>query len=244
MLVEPFDKYPANDQFNVWRNFPKVYTISDINDNVKRRLFKDVIAPPYKVEISEDMHEYAAFQEIPFFGAHFFYAFSPTETIDNWQNFNKLNVPKKIANALKLDVPKYSPIKGRVSQRPGRRLKKAQPAVDGEIPQPKAAWEGVVEEVPEPEPEPPKRNMIVIPIDGPVKEIPAALRRLMTRNIKNREWILGFLVKPSDSGMNFSPARPSPGRDSSRETAKSHGIWSRSTQETDKLEQKSHSDAS
>ena len=45
------------------------------------------------------MTEYVAFQEIPQFGCHFYYAYSP-HSVDTWQNFNKLNIPKKFIPSL------------------------------------------------------------------------------------------------------------------------------------------------
>lgn len=185
---------------NQWQDFQKEYTTADINRAVNERLFKDAFTPPYQIEISQDLHEYVAFQEIPLFGAHFYYAFSPVQTINHWQNFKILNVPKNYVKALErlekiqADVPE-SPIKGRISRKPKDRVKgRNGPAKSTSMPKPKAKpqrtvpqWEGGVEEEPEPEPEPPKKPMIVIPTDVPVAAIPPALQRRMAAAEKQSE---------------------------------------------------------
>jgi hypothetical protein len=122
MLVEPFDVAPPEPR-SQWQNFAKEYSASDIYNSVKQRMFKDALTPPYRVNISQDMQEYVAFQEISFFGAHFFYAFSPTEKINNWQSFRKLNVPKKYAAALMIADPDESAIMGRITTKPEDRVR-------------------------------------------------------------------------------------------------------------------------
>lgn len=78
-----------------WDNFAREYTISDAKNFIKEAEFKELEAPPYQIDVSNDMKEYVAFQEIPKFGCHFYYAYSP-HSLDTWQNFNKLNIPKKL----------------------------------------------------------------------------------------------------------------------------------------------------
>lgn len=190
VLVEPFDVAPQEPR-GQWQELGKEYTTADINRAVKQRLFRDAKTPPYTIDVSQDLHEFAAFQEIPFFGAHFFYAFSPSETINQWRNFDKLKVPRRFTR----DVPVDSPIKGRFSRKAG--AVKARPGVVANMAKkPKAKvskpqWEGPVEPEPEAEPEPVKKTMITLPTDGPVKAIPAGLqRRMLAAEQQSRFWSL------------------------------------------------------
>lgn len=41
-------------------------------------------------EIYVESYEYLAFQKLPLFGAHFFYAYSPHEPIQEWKNVDKI----------------------------------------------------------------------------------------------------------------------------------------------------------
>lgn len=50
----------------------------------------------YKSEVHVDSYEYLAFQEIPLFGAHFYYAYSPHEPIYEWKNVGKILDRKNI----------------------------------------------------------------------------------------------------------------------------------------------------
>ena len=112
VLVEPFDIAPE-DQSDQWKNFPQEYTTADVDRFIKMRYYRDSKTPPYKTEFSQNLCEYVAYQEIPYFGAHFYYAFSPKERIDTWQNFNKLHLPRKYVKALQLSSEEVSPIKAR-----------------------------------------------------------------------------------------------------------------------------------
>lgn len=185
VLVEPFNVAPQEPR-EQWQELEKDFTTADINRAVKQRLFQDAKAPPYTIDISQDLHEFVALQEIPFFGAHFYYAFSPTETINQWRNFDKLKVPRKFTK----DMPVDSPIKGRFGRKPvtvktkAAAAKKPKPAMKSAKPQ----WEGPVEPEPEVEPEV-KTTMITLPTDGPVKAIPAALQRRMLEAEKQSKLI-------------------------------------------------------
>jgi hypothetical protein len=124
ILVEPFN-FPPEDMTETWRDFPKEYTMRDINQGVLQRLFRDSFTPPYQIEISQDMQEYVAFQDIPLFGAHFYYAFSPNLKISKWQNFEAFKVPRKYVEALeKLNEiqaqMQQSPMKGRITSSKAR----------------------------------------------------------------------------------------------------------------------------
>ena len=180
MLVEPFDVPPREIQSEQWFNFEKEYTRKDINEAVIQRLYKDSLTPPYKIDISQDLHEYSCFQEIPFFGAHFYYAFSPRDRIDKWDRFNKLNVPKKLVELLRSDDPPESPIKGRGHGGPKERGVIFTPStmVRAKAP-PRAGWQGTIEEEPE-DAEATPQPMISIPLDAPGKPIPLKLQRRMS----------------------------------------------------------------
>jgi hypothetical protein len=202
ILVEPFNLAPQ-DSSNQWQDFSQEYTTADINRAVNERLYKDALTPSYQVEISQDLQEYIAFQEIPLFGAHFYYAFSPVQKINQWQKFGNLKVPKKITQVLNRlgqmqEEEPESPIKGRISSKPKDRAKGRGPTKSTTMPKPKAKpqkptpqWEGGVEEEPEPEPEVTKKKpMISIPTDIPLKSIPPALQRRMAEAEKKSKFVV------------------------------------------------------
>lgn len=180
VLVKPFD-VPPEDQSNQWKPFDKEYKPIDIHRAVKQRVLKDAYAPPYKVEISQDMKEYTAFQEIPFFGAHFYYAFSVDERLDKWQNFDKLKVPKMYVKALQLeDQIEESPIKR--CKFPKQSLayattgKPRAGASKIKKPSAKPGWEGPIgEEEVAPAPENP--TAVSFPTDVAPANIPAKLQK-------------------------------------------------------------------
>lgn len=158
------------------------------------RLYMDSFTPPYQLDISNDMKEYVAFQEIPFFGAHLYYAFSPRDRIDKWSKFNKLNVPKNLVEEMRKDDLVQSPIKGRLFPRP----KFSKPATSNVTfrPKPKKLekpkkpeWEDLIPQE-EPEPEPERKPTIIIPTDVPVKNIPAALQRRMAKAEQESKFII------------------------------------------------------
>lgn len=222
MLVEPFDKVPQ-DPREVWHRFEKDYTPADINVAIRSRMNRDALTPSYQIEISQDQQEYIAFQEISYFGAHFYYAFSPTEKINHWKMFSKLKVPKKYIDAMLIADITESPMKGRISRKPyDHGLKKDQlskqptkisvsatPSASTPICQAqtsqttekltspsrinrpgrkhnssktcKPKWEGPLEESDEgsANEKSPRKTMVTIPTDHPVKAIPPALQRRM-----------------------------------------------------------------
>lgn len=98
MLVKPFNECPKTMGMD-WDDFDKEYTRNDIMTAVNEQKSLDYPEPPYKVDISRDLKEYAAFQEIPNFGSHFYYAFS-FEQLPKWQNFSKFKVSKKKIQSL------------------------------------------------------------------------------------------------------------------------------------------------
>ena len=198
LLVDPFDKQPK-DLSSQWYNFEKEYSQQNINNAVIHRLYKDSFKPPYQLDLSGDMKEYVAFQEIPFFGSHFYYAFSPRDSIDKWTKFNKMNVPKNLVEILRKNEPVESPIKGRLFPKPKSRQSepkkfsfKSETLKAGTVKKPE--WQDLIEqEEPEPETE---RNQptIVIPTDVPVKNIPPALQRRMAKAEQESKWCLKISI--------------------------------------------------
>jgi len=176
LLVDPFDA-PPKDMTSQWYNFEKVYKQQDINNAVIHRLYKDSFTPPYQLDLSSNLTEYVAFQEIPFFGAHFYYAFSPRDKIDKWIKFNKMDVPKNLVEILRKDEHVESPIKRRVFQVPQSGSSKTKLNLKPKI---VPTWEDLIEKE---EPEAPERKQptIVIPTDVSVKNIPPALQRRMAK---------------------------------------------------------------
>ncbi|KAL7048156.1 hypothetical protein ACKWTF_003246 [Chironomus riparius] len=191
LLVDPFNA-PPKDMTSQWHTFSKVYNQEDINNAVIHRLYKDSFTPPYQLDLSSDLKEYIAFQEIPFFGAHFYYAFSPRDKIDKWTNFNKMNVPKNLIEILRKDEFVESPIKGRLFPRPQSRPTEPtkitfKPKSQTMLSKKKPEWEDLVEqEKAEAEPER-KQPTIVIPTDVSVKNIPPALQRRMAKAEQERQ---------------------------------------------------------
>lgn len=98
MLVEPFN-IPPKTMDAKWDDFDEEYTLDDIKESINEQYFLNTPVPSYKVDISRDLKEYAAFQEIPNFGSHFYYAFS-FEQLPKWQNFSKFKVEKKKVESL------------------------------------------------------------------------------------------------------------------------------------------------
>ena len=98
MLVEPFND-PPKSMNSKWDDFDKEYTLQDIKNSVLKQNGLDLITPQYKIDISRDLMEYVAYQEIPNFGCHFYYAFS-LQQLPNWQKFSKFKVPKKLISTL------------------------------------------------------------------------------------------------------------------------------------------------
>ncbi|CAO1434447.1 unnamed protein product [Diamesa serratosioi] len=98
MLVEPFNK-PPKTMDNKWDDFYKTYTLQDVKHSVLQQNSLELTIPQYKIDITRDLMEYVAFQEIPNFGSHFYYAFS-LEQLPHWQNFSKFKVPSKLIPTL------------------------------------------------------------------------------------------------------------------------------------------------
>lgn len=96
-LVGPFSDPPSD--FTSTLKFDKEFTLNDIKTAIKDAKLKEFIAPPYKMDMSQDLKEFAVFQEIPNFGSHFYYAVSTTPLV-NWQNFSKLKIPRELAPSL------------------------------------------------------------------------------------------------------------------------------------------------
>lgn len=189
MLVEPFNVAPE-DQSGQWKNFEKAYSALDIHRAVKQRVLKDAYAPPYKVEISQNMKQFTAFQEIPFFGAHCFYASSVDERLEKWQNFNKLNVPQKYIKALELeDQIEESPIKRckfpKQSLAYPRQGKPKAIASKLKKPSAKPGWEGPIEEEVAPEPE--NKTAVSFPTDVPHSNLPAKLQKRFIEGARKSE---------------------------------------------------------
>jgi hypothetical protein len=188
MLVEPFDRPPIDSGSAQWENFEREFTRKDINDAAIRRIYKDALAPAYKMDISQNLREFACFQEIPFFGAHFYYAFSPRDRIDKWSKFNKLNVPKNFVEILRRDEPVESPIQGRGHSKP----KTVRGGVARATTRPRPQWEGTIEEEAEEAPQT-LRPMISIPLNPPGKPIPTKLKmRMASAAERSSEFLWNF----------------------------------------------------
>jgi hypothetical protein len=101
ILVEPFKLAPA-DQTSQWPNFDKEYSMDDIRTSICIAKAYEILIPPYKIDMSQDMKEFAAYQEIPNFGAQFYFAIS-SDPIKEWDNFSKLKIPRELVPSLFVD---------------------------------------------------------------------------------------------------------------------------------------------
>ena len=206
ILVEPFN-LPPQDMSHAWQGFAREYTTKDINTAVHQRMFRDSFTPAYQIEISQNLQEYVAFQEIPLFGAHFYYAFSPNMKINHWQNFNTFKIPRYYVEALqKLQaietLEEESPIRGKFSKikarpkesstrvskivKPAAKPQKVRPGFDlGKVDE--ADEE---EKPPELELQPKYEAQIQALLDNP--HIPEGLRSRLIQKQKTRKF---FLIK-------------------------------------------------
>lgn len=90
-LVGPFKSVPNDiSDFQELNN----YQPSDIGQLILKDEFHEYGKPPYQVEVSGDLKEYCAYQPIPNFGCHFYYAFSTTDTIRNWHQSDRAILPE------------------------------------------------------------------------------------------------------------------------------------------------------
>lgn len=91
-LVGPFAEIPTTDELSL--DATKInYQPGDISKLILEEEYKLKGTPPYIVETTADLSEYAVYQEIPNFGAHFYYAYSP-DPLPKWSNFEKAILPK------------------------------------------------------------------------------------------------------------------------------------------------------
>lgn len=92
-LVPPFDKFPTTDTTFSSYNWSDYQPKSIIDEIRRREIDKQTSQPPLiTVDISGDRREIVAYQEIPSFGAHFYYAFSPTDPIEKWKTKSRSSV--------------------------------------------------------------------------------------------------------------------------------------------------------
>lgn len=90
-LVGPFERMPEDDRGLSdyrWNIQP-----DKISKLILNKEFEKFGQPPISIEISGDLCEIVTYQEIPGFGAHFYYAFSP-EKIQKWDNLDQGIIPK------------------------------------------------------------------------------------------------------------------------------------------------------
>lgn len=105
LLVEPFEKAPDEAKTLLQHNW--AYQPNDIARFILQHEFEKIGKPPVTIEASGDLTEFVSFQEIPSFGAHFFYAYSPEE-LKKWDNLNKSFIPRGLLNVTALSSPDTS----------------------------------------------------------------------------------------------------------------------------------------
>lgn len=90
-LVGPFERIPDDGR-----------GLSDYRWNIQpdkmsklilNKEFEKYGTPPISIEIAGDLCEIVTYQEIPGFGSHFYYAFSP-EKLQKWDNLDQGIIPK------------------------------------------------------------------------------------------------------------------------------------------------------
>lgn len=175
ILVDPFNVAPIDPASAQWPKFEREYTLHDINSAVVCEIYKDSLTPPYKIEVSNTLREYVCYQNIPFFGAHFYYAFSLHETIDKWSKFNKLNIPKNQIESLRHeDVSQPIATRRRVGTPGGHGTKNNKKVL-------RPAWEGPIPDEFESEASV-LQPMMSIPLSIS-KPIPVALKKRMEASL-------------------------------------------------------------
>lgn len=83
---------------------PILHIDENFNSEVAKQLCKDYMELEDEVEwrgsndteVHIDTQEFLAFQKLSFFGAHFYYAFSPNERVQNWPQFKKFTNNKNL----------------------------------------------------------------------------------------------------------------------------------------------------
>lgn len=92
-LVGPFKTVPIDDDDQIDFDGALKIIPADISRMVRQEDFREFGTPPYSVEVSGNLREYVAYQEIPQFGAHFYYAFSGSECVYDWEQAEKAIMP-------------------------------------------------------------------------------------------------------------------------------------------------------
>lgn len=89
-LVGPFEKMPDERPLTDyrWNMHPE-----KMSKMILLREFEKFGEPPVSIEIAGDLCEIVTYQEIPCFGAHFYYAYSP-EKLQKWDNLDQGIIPK------------------------------------------------------------------------------------------------------------------------------------------------------
>lgn len=119
-LVGPFEKMPDDDRGLTdyrWNIQP-----DKMSKLILNKEFEKFGQPPISIEISGDLCEIVTYQEIPGFGAHFYYAFSP-EKIQKWDNLDKGIIPKGLLPINVVSRPHLSILSEEVNERKPTRKK-------------------------------------------------------------------------------------------------------------------------
>lgn len=92
-LVGPFKVIPSDDALSTTADHRQHIQPADISEMVREEEYREFGKPAYDVEVSGNLHDYVAYQEIPQFGAHFYYAHSKTEGIYKWNGAENAILP-------------------------------------------------------------------------------------------------------------------------------------------------------
>lgn len=104
-LVGPFIDPP--DPGKKLLQYGWAFQPADIARLILKSEFEKIGKMPFYIELSGDLTEYVATQEIPQFGAHFFYAYSP-EQIKAWDRLNLAMLPKGLLSVSATESPDAS----------------------------------------------------------------------------------------------------------------------------------------
>lgn len=80
--MKPFNTSPPSLDSQVDVDQLRKELLSNESEHIWRQLDN--------TEIHVESHEYLAFQRLPLFGAHFYYAYSPHEPVRTWRNVDKI----------------------------------------------------------------------------------------------------------------------------------------------------------
>lgn len=112
-LVGPFERFPDERPLADYKWSIQPDKISKL---ILLKEFEKFGEPPISIEIAGDLCEIVTYQEIPCFGAHFYYAYSP-EKLQKWDNLDKGIIPKGLLPVTVISRPHLSILSKEVDEK-------------------------------------------------------------------------------------------------------------------------------